>query len=281
MIRKTLKWTLLGSVVLGGAGFLFFGTAFPSYLGTMASSVREGVVGQIPIDLELKRAENLIRQIDPQIDTCKRDLARAEVDLEELQSSVVRLEKVVGAEEKKLKVGARLLGGSSSASEGEVALAADFGARRRVSSDLERTKDSFVNNVAILKTKRTLIERQSRAVDAAKQRLDAVRAERIALEDQVQSLKTQQLQIEALAAHSTRFDLDSTALSQAKEVIANVKKRLDVSQRMLENDIAFHGDPVASATDERDVLREIEQLFAVQEGGATAPQIEVAMPVRK
>ncbi|MBL8755803.1 MAG: hypothetical protein JNK15_21075 [Planctomycetes bacterium] len=280
MIRKTLKWTLLGGVVLGGAGFLFFGTAFPSYLGTMASTVREGVVGQIPIDLELKRAENLIRQIDPQIDTCKRDLARAEVDLEELQGSVVRLEKVVDAEEKKLKVGARLLGGSGH-NDGEVALAADFGARRRVSSDLERTKDSFVNNVAILKTKRTLIERQTRAVDAAKQRLDAVRAERIALEDQVQSLKTQQLQIEALAAHSTRFDLDSTALSQAKEVIANVKKRLDVSQRMLENDISFHGDPVASATDERDVLREIEQLFAVQDGGNTAPQIEVAMPVRK
>ena len=25
MIRKTLKWTLLGGVVLGGAGFLFLG----------------------------------------------------------------------------------------------------------------------------------------------------------------------------------------------------------------------------------------------------------------
>src|SRR5262245_30671159 len=130
MIRKTLKWMLLGSVVLGGAGFLFFGTAFPSYVGTMASSVRDSIAGQIPIELELKRAENLIRQIDPQIDTCKRDLARAEVDLDELQASVVRLEKVTGAEEKKLKTGARLLSGSD---DGQVQLAADFGARRRVS----------------------------------------------------------------------------------------------------------------------------------------------------
>lgn len=278
MIRKTLKWTLLGGVVLGGAGFLFLGTAFPSYLGTMASSVREGVVGQIPVDLELKRAEGLIRQIDPQIETCKRDLARAEVDLEELQNSVVRLEKVVGAEEKKLKVGARLLSGSET---GQVELAADFGARRRVSADLERTKDSFVNNTAILKTKRTLIERQTRAVEAAKERLDAVRAERIALEDQVQSLKTQQMQIDALAAHSQRFDLDSTALSQAKEVIANVKKRLDVSQRMLENEIAFHGDPVAMDVDERNVLKEIEELFAAEKGAATASVLEIEMPVRK
>ncbi len=277
MIRKTLKWTLLGGVVLGGAGFLFLGTAFPSYLGTMASSVRDGVVGQIPIGLEIKRAEGLIRQIDPQIETCKRDLARAEVDLEELQNSVLRLEKVVFAEEKKLKVGASLLRGGDT---GQVELAADFGARRRVSSDLERTKDSFVNNSAILKTKRTLIERQTRAVGAAKERLDAVRSERIALEDQVQSLKTQQMQIDALAAHSTRFDLDSTALSQAKEVIANVKKRLDVSQRMLENEISFHGDPIASAGEERNVVREIEELFAAP-STTTATAIEIEMPVRK
>ncbi|MEO6596445.1 MAG: hypothetical protein ABIP94_16970, partial [Planctomycetota bacterium] len=129
MICKTFKWMLLSGVVLGGAGFLFLGTAFPSYVGTMASSVRESIAGQIPIDVELKRAESLIRQIDPQINTCKLDVARAQVGLGELQQSVVHLEKAVDGEESKLKVGARLL--SSDGSNG-VALAADFGARRRV-----------------------------------------------------------------------------------------------------------------------------------------------------
>lgn len=271
MIGKTFKVMLLTGAVLGGAGFLFLGTAFPSYVTTMASSMRETVVGQIPIDLELKRAENLIRQIDPQIETCKRDLARAEVELEELQQSVGRLEKVVGTEEKKLKVGAQLLSGDGT---GEVLLAADFGARRRVQSDLARTKDSYVNNVAILKTKRTLIDRQAKAVDAAKQRLVAVRTEREALEDQVRSLKTQQQQVEALAANSQRFDLDSTALSQAKEVIAQVRKRLDVAQRMLENDMLFQGeDPVAVVVDERNVVKEIHELFA--NGGDGQKMVEL------
>jgi chromosome segregation ATPase len=275
MIRKTFKCVLLGGVVLAGAGFLFLGTDFPGYVRTVASSVREGVAGQIPIDIELKRAEGLIRQIDPQIDTCKRDLARSEVELEELQHSIGRLEKVVDAEEKKLKVGAKLLSGDG---HGEVQLAADFGGRRRVSSDLERTKDSYVNNVAILKTKRTLVDRQSRAVDAAKQRLLAVRTERQGLAEQVQALKTQQLQIEALSAQSTRFDLDSTALSQAKEVIAGVQKRLDVAQRMLENDIVFHGDPIEVAVDERNVLKEIGELFGAN---AVAPAIQIELQPRK
>ena len=273
MIRKTFQWLLLSGAVLGGAGFLFLGTAFPNYVSTMASSVREGVVGQIPIDLELKRAESLIRQIDPQIQTCKRDLANAEVELERLQESVGQLEQQVGGEEKKLKVGARLLSGDGTS---DVQLAADFGARRRVQADLQRTKDSYVNNLAILKAKRALIERQSNAVAAAQQRLIAVRTEREALEDQVRSLKTQQQQVEALAANSTRFDLDSTALSQAKEVIATVRKRLDVAQRMLENDMVFQGDdPMVVAVDERNVVKEIEELFASRTDGRL---VEVQVP---
>ena len=273
MIRKTFQWLLLSGAVLGGAGFLFLGTAFPSYVSTMASSVREGVVGQIPIDLELKRAESLIRQIDPQIQTCKRDLANAEVELERLQESVGQLEQQVGGEEKKLKVGARLLSGDGTS---DVQLAADFGARRRVQADLQRTKDSYVNNLAILKAKRALIERQSNAVAAAQQRLIAVRTEREALEDQVRSLKTQQQQVEALAANSTGFDLDSTALSQAKEVIATVRKRLDVAQRMLENDMVFQGDdPMVVAVDERNVVKEIEELFASRTDGRL---VEVQVP---
>ena len=273
MIFKTFKMVLLTGAVLGGAGFLFLGTAFPSYVSTMASSVRENVVGQIPIELELKRAEGLIRQIDPQIATCKRDLANAEVELDRLQESVGQLEKVADGEEKKLKVGARLLSGDGTS---EVQLAADFGARRRVQVDLQRTKDSYVNNVAILKAKRALIDRQSKAVDAAKQRLIAVRSEREALEDQVRALKTQQQQVEALAANSQRFDLDSTALSQAKEVIATVRKRLDVAQRMLENDMVFQGDdPMSVAVDERNVVREIEELFASRTDGRL---VEVQVP---
>ena len=278
MIRKTFKLVLLSGAVLGGAGFLFLGTDFPGYAKTMFSSVRESVAGQIPIDVQLKRAEDLIRQIDPQIDTCKRDLARAEVDLEELQDSVKHLEKVTGAQERKLKVGAKLL--RDDEVEG-VHLAADFGARRRVHADLARTKDSYVNNLAMLKAKRGLIDRQASAVGAAKERLSAVRHEREALVDQVSALKTQKMQVEALAAHSHRFDLDSTALSQAKEVIAKVRKRLDVAQKMLENDMVFTGDPLEIAVEQRDVVAEIDQLFAVNKRDRKQGTVMIDVPAER
>jgi ABC-type branched-subunit amino acid transport system ATPase component len=103
--------------------------------------------------------------------------------------------------------------------------------------------------------------------------LNAVRYERVALEDQVRALKTQQMQVEAMAAASDRFDLDSTALSQAKEVIIGVRKRLDVAQRMLENDIAFTGEPV-EGIENRNVIKEIDELFA-PDTRSTAVRIEL------
>ena len=269
MIRKAIKVTFLTGAVLGGTGFLLFGTDLGSYLGTVASSVKEGVEGQIPVDFEIKRAEKLIREIDPQVETCKRDVARAEVELDELQHSVVVLQKVVGSEEAKLRNGAKLLGDDP---DGKCSLAGDVASRRRVERDLQRTLDSFRNNSSILKTKQTLIERQAEAVEVAKQRLTAVRAEKENLADQVRALKTQKQWIEAMAAGQHRFDLDDSALSQAKEALAKVKKRLDVAQKMLENEVVFHGDDgVAVGEPSRDVLREIQQQFS----GADAEELTV------
>lgn len=271
MFGKAFKMLFLTGAVLGGTGFLLFGTDLGSYLGTMAASVKEGVEGQIPVDFEIKRAEKLILQIDPQIETCKRDVARAEVELEELHASVEHLQQSVGQEEKRLKSGARLLSGDGTS---EVVLASDRSTRRRVEHDLQRTLDSYKNNQTILKTKRALIERQTEAVSVAKQRLAAVRAEKENLADQVRSLRTQQQWIETMNASQRRFDLDDSALSQAKEALAKVQKRLDVAQKMLENDMAFPtDDPLASAEPTRDVLREIKEHL-----GAEAMTIVVESP---
>lgn len=273
MILKPLKWLVLTGAVLGGAGFLFFGTNFPSYIGTMASSVREGVTGSIPVEFELKRAESLIRKIEPQIESCKRDVARAEVELENLQTSVTGLEKTVAKEENKLKSGARLLSGDGAA---EIVLASDSRSRRHFETGLQRTMDSFKTNTSILKTKRALIDRQAQAVDVAKQRLFAVRAEKEALEDQCRQLKTQQQQIETMAASSKHFHLDDSALGAAKEVIEQVKKRLDVAQKMLENEMVYQGDDVLVVGEPgRDVLKEIHEHF-----GSTATAV-IATPVTR
>jgi DNA repair exonuclease SbcCD ATPase subunit len=261
---KFVKWIAIGAISVAAGGYLLFGSHVGSYIGTAAGQIRQGISESIPVEFELKRAENLIREIEPQLHEAKREVAQAEVDLENVRDDVDRLESEVDLGQRRLKTVSSALGGQAAG----VQLASYD--RTRVQLDLERSFDAYKNHVALLKGKRALIERQERAVAAARMRLDAVRAEKARLEDLVAALKTQKRQLDALAASSKSFELDDTALGRAREVLEEIKNRLDVAQRMLEDEV-FAGE-VTGATSDRDIVREIQTYF---EGGAEVGSVDL------
>jgi chromosome segregation ATPase len=255
---KLIKWSLIGVITLGAAGYFMLGDQFGSYIATAGSSVRDSFKQSIPVKFEIKRAEKLIRAIEPEVRQCKREVARAVVELEYLQRAVERLEKTVGKQEKKLKAGSELLSTRTSS----YTLSGQEYSHRRVAIDLSRTFENYKNNKAILKSKRALISRQSRAVSASQVKLDMVRARKAELDNTIAALKLQKKELDAMAAANQRVDLDDSALSEATVVLAKVKKRLDIAQKMIEDDIFFDSGIV---TDEqlpkRDIVKEINQHF--------------------
>lgn len=268
---KLIKWTAVGLAGAAAAAFFVFGEHTTSYIGTVASSVRESVRGQIPVDFELKRAERLVAEIDPQIETCRRDVARAEVELAELEQQIDELSTVVTRDELKLKQGREVLS-SASGTQPVYELAGRRYPKQRIELDLARTLEAHKSNVAILRGKSALRDQQTKAVEAARARLDAVRAQKTRLEDQIASLKIQKQQLDATAAASRRFDLDDSALSKAKEVLTRVKKELDIAQRVIEDDLYHaHGIPTELPVG-MDVVKEIDEFFA--EGPTEAGKLE-------
>ncbi len=269
--KRLIKWTAIGVISAGAAGYLLFGDNAFSYLSTAANSIRSEVDERIPIEFELRRAEALIQEIEPQIQDGKRKVAQAEVELENLEHEVARLERAVQNGESKLRaVSAKYDGGTA----GEVKLASyrDY----RVELNLERTFEIYKNNVALLDGKRALIQRQAKAVTAARMHLDAVRAEKANLEDTIATLKTQKKQIDALAASSNNFELDDTALGQAKEVLAKVQKRLDVQQRLIEDEIFYDRKTAQEArADGRDIVAEIHKYFDGGDSGSVSTAVTV------
>ena len=73
---KKLFFVALG---LGLAGIFLFGSGFGSYVETAAGMVKEKVRGSIPLEFEIRRAEELIEGIVPEIRACKRVVAEEEV----------------------------------------------------------------------------------------------------------------------------------------------------------------------------------------------------------
>jgi len=271
MFKKMFKWTLIGVVVVSAVGFFLFGDHAGSYFSTVSNSVRDQVRESIPVDFEIKRAGKLIRAIDPEINECKREVAQAEVELDHLIVQVGRLKKTVKKQESKLKNGAELLGTTAKVSSYD--LGGHTYSRRRVEIDLERTFEMFKNNEAILSSKEKLIERQTMAVAASRIKLDSVRTRKAELEGTIASLKVQKQHLDALAASHRRFDLDDSALGKATEVLANVKKRLDVTQKMIEDDIFFTDGVTAERQPDRNIVKEIGVHFSQEEGPIKSKQL--------
>lgn len=273
MFKKMFKWALISAVTLGAAGLFLFGDHAGSYFSTVSHSLRDQVRESIPVEFEIKRAEKLIRAIDPEINECKREVAQAEVELDHLVAQVGRLKKTVQKQERKLKNGADLLGTTAKVSSYD--LGGSTYSRRRVEIDLERTFEMFKNNEAILSSKKKLIERQTMAVAASRIKLDSVRSRKAELEGTIASLKVQKQHLDALAASSKRFDLDDSALGRATEVLANVKKRLDVTQKMIEDDIFFTDGISAERKPGRNIVKEISVHFSQEEAPAKSKQLSL------
>ena len=273
---KLIKWSVIGAITLGAAGFFVFGDHFGSYFSTISDSVRDSIRGSIPVYVEIKRAENLIRAIDPEIDDCRREVACAEVELDHLVREVARLKKTVAKQERKLKNGSSLL---TDAEVSSFELNGSSYSRRRVEIDLGRTFKVYKNNKAMLKSKTALIERQTMAVSASGAKLDSVRSRKAELETTVAELKVQKQHLDALAASSRRFDLDDSALSKATEVLAKVKKRLDVAQKMIEDDIFWTDGIKAENVPHRNILKEISKHFAECDAPAKKLSARTASPI--
>jgi septal ring factor EnvC (AmiA/AmiB activator) len=261
MFKKMFKWTLISAVILGAGGLFVFGDHAGSYFHTVSSAVRDSVKDNIPVEFEIKRAEKLIRAIDPQIYNCKKEVARAEVDLSNLIDEVGRIDETVTKQEKRLRQGRTLL------QEGDAELTTytlrgQSYPRARVELDLQRLLASCKNNKSILMTKRKLIERQTRAVEASSHKLHTVRNRKAELENTIAALKVQKHHLDAMVATSKRFDLDDSALSRATKVLADVKKRLDVTQKMIESDLYFADGITEENTKRRtNILKEINAHF--------------------
>lgn len=233
---RLIKWMVVGTVAMAGTGFVLFGSHAPSYVGTVFGSVRDKVRGQIPVEFELERARKLIQAIDPEIEECKRDVARAEVELESLDEEIRRLDRDVAKGQKRLQSHRELLRdnqGNAFTINGVVY------SRREIMMDMERAFDAVRNQESLLAGKKALVETQNRSVAAARSRLDAVRAEKGRLEDMVVALGAQKRKMDAVAASSLKFSLDTSNLTQAKELLVEVKKRLDVAQKVIHSDVLF------------------------------------------
>ncbi|MHC4497391.1 MAG: signal peptide-containing protein [Planctomycetota bacterium] len=256
MVTKWLKRSVIVVAGLSVAGSLLFGKDVVSYVRSSAKSVRTVVKDSVPIEFELRRARDLVEDIIPEMHANVRLIAQEEVEVAALNVDIAKSEKSIDEEK------ARIAKLRTALAEPRAHYC--FGSQEYphsyVKQDLANRFERFKESELVLAGKRRLLMSRENSLQAAMQLLERTRGRKRMLEDKIESLASQHRLVKA-AAVGSRINVDNSKLAQTEKLIAQIKKRLDVAERVLAHESQFVQAIPVDAVAEEDLLAQVDEYF--------------------
>lgn len=266
MVFKTIKYGLLSAVVLGLAGTVVFGSEVWSYLHSGAHRVRSAVKESVPLEFELARARDTVGEIVPEIHANIRMVAQQEVEIAALREEIAAARQSLTAERGRLAQLRECLGRDSVS----FAFAGVTYTRDQVKTELVRRLEMIQESEVVLSGKQRLLENRQSALAAAIQVLDRTRSEKTLLEQQISALESQHRLIQA-ASVGSGSSIDTSKLAESRKLIAQIKKQLDVAERVLAQESRFLDPMPLEVLDEGQIAKEVDD-YLVQHQARPEPE---------
>lgn len=267
-----MKWVKRGSIIAVGlclAGSLLFGRDVVSYVRSSAKSVRMVVKDSVPIEFELRRARDLLEEIIPEMHANVRLIAEEEVEVAALKADIAASEKSMEEEQTRIAT----LRAALDKPQARYCFGAREYPRSYVKDDLARRFEAFKESEVVLASKRRLLSSRERSLHAAMELLERTRTRKRTLEDKVETLASQHRLVKA-AAIGSHIQVDSSKLARTEKLIAQIKKRLDVAERVLAHESHFVQSIPVDTIVEKDLLTQVDEYFGAKEQGAAYAKAE-------
>jgi len=254
-----MKWLKRSVIVVAGlslVGGLLFGKDVVSYVRSSAKSVRIAVKDSVPIEFELRRARDLLDEIIPEMHANIRLIAREEVEVAALNVDITKSEKSMEEEQMRIAKLRDALGKP----QAQYCFGSKEYPRSYVKEDLTHRFERFKESELVLAGKRRLLTTRENSLQAAMWLLERTRARKRMLKDKIESIASQHRLIKA-AAIGSHIQVDNSKLAQTEKLIAQIKKRLDVAERVLAHESQFVQAIPVDAVDEEDLLTQVDEYF--------------------
>jgi hypothetical protein len=227
-----IKKALFIAIGLGVTTLVLFGRDAASYVGTTYHRVTNSVQEAVPVEFQIDRARQMVRDLEPEIRRSMHVIAKEEVALEQLnqqidsgqdktekeKSDILRLQADLGKNKNVYRYASR----TYSADE--------------VKQDLARRFNRFKVSDDTLASMKQMRDAREKNLDAAQQKLAALVNARRKLEVDVQNLEAKRKLVEVAQA-SSEFVFDDSQLARAKELINDIRTRLDVAAKLAHADV--------------------------------------------
>src|SRR5213075_2096169 len=133
--------------------------------------------------------------------------------------------------------------------------------RTAVTDELSRRFDHYKEAEVILAGKQRLLENREKSLQAGIAMLEKTRSQKSLLENQIESLEGQFRLVQA-AAVGSKLHVDHSKLAQTQKVLADIKKQLDVAERVLAHESHFTEEIKVDAVDEKELVASVDDHFA-------------------
>lgn len=268
MILKSLKVAVLTGAGILLAGGILFGTELGSYARSSVSSARAAVKDNVPVEFELKRARDLLDDIIPEMQANIRQIAQQEVEINHLRGELVQSQK--GLAEEQMRVAK--LRDALDLRQASYRFGGLNYSREQLKEELARRFDRYKEAEVVLAGKRRLLENRERSLTAAMQVLDRTRGQKALLEDQIEALDAQFRLVQASQVGS-KFAIDNSKLAQTEKLILQIRKQLDVAERVLAHEARFTETIHVDIVDEKELVAAVDEHFSKNSDGVEVSEV--------
>jgi chromosome segregation ATPase len=257
-----IKKAIVGGGVVLLAGLFFFGRDCFSYIRTSVHSVKESVHSSVPVEFQIERARGMIKDLVPEIRKNMHVIAKEEVEVERLEKQIADSQARLAREkEELLKLKADVASAKKSFQYGGRTYTVD-----QVRTDLANRFERYKTGEATLASLEEMRGARQKSVDAARQKLEGMLASRRQLQVDVENLEARS-QMVAAAQTTSNYNFDDSQLGRVKELVSDLRTRLDVSERLIAAEGTFHDEIPVDHAAPANVVEEITRHFAVEQPG--------------
>lgn len=252
MIKKIL---LAGTAVTLLSG-LALGTGLVSYMRCATDWASQTAKDSVPLEWEIKRARQMIGDLAPEITKNAKRIAHEKIAVARLQDQVDQTaDRLSEAKEDIERLSADLRSGDDAYTYGGKTYTStqvhdDLQARFKRFQTRQQTADKLEQQLAA----------RTATLRAANERMDAMLSAKRQLEVEVENLQARLAGLR-VAQTSSELSLDDSQLSRTRELLDDIKSRIDVEEEVMQVDVEYYGEIDLDEPAEGDLLEEITAYF--------------------
>jgi chromosome segregation ATPase len=259
MIKKLIVVTAV-VLLLGG---IFAKSNLGSYVTTSYRRVSNSVEESVPLEFQIDRARNMVRDLEPEIRRSMHVIAKEEVEVAELDKRVQQA--TANAEKDKSEI--MRLQADLKTGDRVFRYAGHTYSKDEVKEDLARRFNRYKSIDGTIESMTQMRDARQRNLDAARQKLTAMMAAQRQLAVDIENLEAKHKLVQVAEA-SSDFQFDDSQLARCKELMTDIRTRLDVAAKLANADTNFQKEIPLDAAAAEDVTEQVAEYFGLEKGEA-------------